>query len=255
MVASQKAGCGNDCVLNPSNRLCKIIIARCFSKVNLLLRFCFYGYVVVIKRRIAFIEKWYDEFLTTVNFHDIMCPLKTFCQNHASGGYHGIHASENPTNCYSHSTAETCTCPRRAKRSVADVIADTIACYRNGADRVNPEIKVIAWSWAWNEYSKEIIQKLPSGVILQAQSELDVPVEKGGIKGVVKDYSMSNIGPGERALEEWALAKERGLEISAKVQVNTSWEASTCPALPVYPLIEEHVTNESAFVMCPFFCR
>ena len=25
------------------------------------------------------------------------------------------------------------------------------------------------------------------------------------------------------------------------MQVNTSWEASTCPALPVYPLIEEHV--------------
>ena len=157
------------------------------------------------------------------------------------GGFFAITRSENPTNCYSHATTETCTCPRCAKRSVADVVADTIACYRNGADRVDPDIKVIAWSWAWNEYSEEIIQKLPDRVILQSQSELDVPFEKGGVKGTVRDYSMSNIGPGERALKEWKLALERGLEVSAKVQVNTSWEASTCPALPVYPLIEEHV--------------
>ena len=157
------------------------------------------------------------------------------------GGFFTITRSENPSNCYSHATKETCTCPRCSWREVADVIADTIACYRNGADRVDPDIKVIAWSWAWNEFSKDIIRKLPDRVILQSQSELDVPTEKGGVRGVVRDYSMSNIGPGERALEEWELAKERGLEISAKVQVNTSWEASTCPALPVYPLIEEHV--------------
>ena len=157
------------------------------------------------------------------------------------GGFFTITRSENPTNCYSHATRETCTCPRCSEREVADVIADTIACYRNGADRVNPDIKVIAWSWQWRDDCEQIIKKLPDRVILQAQSELDVPFEKGGIKGNVLDYSMSNIGPGERALKEWKLALERGLEVSAKVQVNTSWEASTCPALPVYPLIEEHV--------------
>ncbi len=157
------------------------------------------------------------------------------------GGFFTITRSENPSNCYSHSTEETCTCPRCAQRSVADVIADTVACYRNGADRVRRDIKVIAWSWGWKEYSKDVIRKLPDRVILQSQSELHVPFEKGGVKGTVVDYSMGNIGPGELALEEWALAKERGLEISAKIQVNTSWEASTCPALPVYPLIEEHV--------------
>ena len=37
------------------------------------------------------------------------------------------------------------------------------------------------------------------------------------------------------------MARERGLETSAKVQVNTTWECSTVPALPVYPLIEEHI--------------
>lgn len=157
------------------------------------------------------------------------------------GGFFTITRSENPSNCYSHANEKTCNCPRCSRRSVADVIADTIACYRDGADRVNPDIKVIAWSWVWNSFNEDIIKKLPARVILQSQSELDVPFEKGGIQGTVRDYSMSNIGPGERALKEWKLALERGLEVSAKVQVNTSWEASTCPALPVYPLIEEHM--------------
>jgi len=162
------------------------------------------------------------------------------------GGFFTITRSENPTNCYSHATRETCTCPRCAKRSVAEVIADTVACYRNGADRVDSNIKVIAWSWGWGEFSEEIIQLLPDNVILQSQSELKVPFEKGGVKGVVRDYSVSNIGPGELALNEWAIARKRGLQVCAKVQVNTSWEASTCPALPVYSLIEEHIRRLKA---------
>ena len=52
---------------------------------------------------------------------------------------------------------------------------------------------------------------------------------------------MSNIGPGEQAKGEWALAKRCGLEVAAKVQVNTTWECSTVPAIPVAPLIEKHV--------------
>lgn len=41
--------------------------------------------------------------------------------------------------------------------------------------------------------------------------------------------------------EEWLEAKKRGIEIGAKVQVNTTWEASTVPAIPVSPSIEEHM--------------
>jgi hypothetical protein len=84
---------------------------------------------------------------------------------------------------------------------------------------------------------------LPKDVILLSQSELSVPFEIGGQTGEVVDYSMSIIGPGERAKKEWALAKECGLEIAAKVQMNTTWECSTVPAIPVYPLIEEHMQN------------
>ena len=52
---------------------------------------------------------------------------------------------------------------------------------------------------------------------------------------------MSILGPGEKAINEWNAAKKRGLKIAAKVQINTTWECSTVPAVPVYPLVEEHI--------------
>jgi len=70
-----------------------------------------------------------------------------------------------------------------------------------------------------------------------------MPFTIGGVSGNVRDYSMSIVGPGEKAKAEWKAAKARGLEVSAKVQINTTWEASTVPAVPVYPLIEKHMQN------------
>ncbi len=161
------------------------------------------------------------------------------------GGFFTITKSENQTNCYSHSDSidsnKPCNCPRCKDRSVSEVIAETIECFVKGAHRVSKDIKVFAWSWAWGAHNKAIIEKLPREVILLSQSELDIPFEIGGVKGNVLDYSMSIIGPGERAREEWREAKKCGLEIGAKVQVNTTWEASTVPAVPVSPSIEEHM--------------
>ena len=159
------------------------------------------------------------------------------------GGFIMITRSENPTNCYSHSTRGTCGCERCNKRSESEVIAEVISCVENASHKINPEVKIIVWDWAWGDLANDIIKALPDDVILMCQSEYRVPFVKGGIKGEVHDYSMSNIGPGKVAKERWKIARERGLQIAAKVQVNTSWECSTVPALPVYPLIEEGVTN------------
>lgn len=157
------------------------------------------------------------------------------------GGFFTITRSENLTNCYSHSDPETCTCPRCKNRSVGEVIGEVIGCIRQGVDRVDPSKKVIAWSWSWKDYNLEIIRHLPRGVILQSQSEDYVPFCIGGVNGYVRDYSMGIIGPGKRAKQEWEEAQKCGLETSAKVQVNTTWEGSTVPALPLYPLMEEHI--------------
>lgn len=159
------------------------------------------------------------------------------------GGFFCITRSENPTNCYSHSNPDTCQCSLCKNRSVGEVIGEVISCIEKGAHSVNPDINVIAWDWGWNEYNLDVIEHLPDKVILMAQSELHVPYTFGGVSGHVTDYSMSVIGPGKRAKEEWAAARKRGLKTAAKVQVNTTWECSTVPALPVYPHIERHIQN------------
>ena len=159
------------------------------------------------------------------------------------GGFFTITRSENLTNCYSHTDKykRPCLCPRCKDRSVGEVISETVGCFLEGARRVSKDIKVFAWSWGWNEYCEEIIRLLPKDIILLAQSELKVPFDIGGVQGKVVDYSMSIIGPGNQARAEWQLARECGLEVGAKVQINTTWEASTVPALPVSPSIEQHI--------------
>ncbi|MBR4282849.1 MAG: hypothetical protein IKT35_03955 [Clostridia bacterium] len=162
------------------------------------------------------------------------------------GGFFTITRSENFTNCYSHTghlPELPCGCPRCRERSVGEVVGEVIGCFVEGAHRVNPGIKIFAWSWGWQNVWKDIIEHLPKEVILLSQSELDVPFNIGGVTGNVLDYSMGIIGPGEQALAEWNYAKEHGLDIAAKVQINTTWEASTIPAIPIAPSIEEHIAG------------
>lgn len=164
------------------------------------------------------------------------------------GGFFTITRSENLTNCYSHagtasSPSPVCSCERCRERSVSEVISELIGTFLEGARRVSPDIKVFAWSWRWEEASEEIIRKLPKEVILLSQSELDMPFERGGVKGNVVDYSMSIVGPGEHAKKEWKIAEKCGIEVGAKVQINTTWEASTVPAIPITPSVEAHMRS------------
>ena len=169
----------------------------------------------------------------------ITASLKSLCAAAPLlGGFFTITRSENKTNCYSHTRPQSCGCPRCKKRGVGEVIGELLGAMRDGID---PDKKLIAWSWGWNEFNLDVIRHLPENVILQSQSELNVPTNVGGVKNEVHDYSMGQIGPGERAMEEWALAQSLGHETMAKVQVNTSWEGSTVPAIPVFPLVEEHI--------------
>ena len=171
--------------------------------------------------------------------------IEWLCRNaEGIGGFFTITKSENHTHCYSHSTHPSnpkrpCNCIRCSKRSVGEVIGEVVSCIEEGAHRVSPDIKVIAWDWAWGESNLEIINHLPKNVTLLCKSEQDVPFEYGGVKHEIHDYSISKVGPGEHAKEEWRLAKKRGITLGAKVQMNTSWECSTVPAVPTYPNVEK----------------
>lgn len=76
-------------------------------------------------------------------------------------------------------------------------------------------------------------------------SEWAKSIDRGGVKSSIGEYSMSVVGPGPRATQNWALAKAAGLKTIAKVQFNNTWELSAVPWLPVLDLVAEHAANLS----------
>lgn len=156
------------------------------------------------------------------------------------GGVFTITASENLTSCASH--GRHADCPRCRDRSAAEIIAEVNKTVEEGVHAAAPEAKVIAWDWGWNGHrdAADHIALLPNDVWLMSVSEWSQPVERGGVKNTVGEYSISVVGPGPRATRHWSLAKERGLKTVAKVQVNNTWELSAVPSLPVLDLVAEH---------------
>ncbi|MGD0091085.1 MAG: hypothetical protein ABSE73_14300, partial [Planctomycetota bacterium] len=105
------------------------------------------------------------------------------------GGVFTITASENLTNCASHGRHKDC--PRCGKRTPAEIIAEVNTAIEQGVHRGNPEAKVIVWDWGWGDFAGEAIAKLPKSVWFQSVSEWDKPIERGGVKSTVGEYSIS----------------------------------------------------------------
>ncbi|MDX9754341.1 MAG: hypothetical protein RBU29_10295 [bacterium] len=153
-----------------------------------------------------------------------------------------ITASENPTNCASH--GQQANCPRCKDRTPAEIIAEVNATVAEGVHRGNPDATVIAWDWGWNNaWAPDAIARLPKSVRLMSVSEWDLPIERGGIKTSVGEYSLSAVGPGPRAIAHWGAAKKAGLKTMAKMQINCTWELSAVPYLPVLDLIADHCSR------------
>jgi len=117
----------------------------------------------------------------------------------------------------------------------------------NAASEVNPDIKFFAYAWAWKKHFEDqfddLIARLPKNVIVLQVSETEIPFNRGGIDNVIRDYSLSIVGPGEAAKNLWSMCRKNGLEVAAKVQINNSWECSTAPFLPVYENVIQHMRN------------
>jgi len=158
------------------------------------------------------------------------------------GGVFTITMSENLTNCYSRGGGKQC--PRCSKRSGAEIVAEINQSIARGVRRGNPDATVIVWDWGWpDDWAEDIINHLPDNVYLMSVSEWSLPIERGGIKSAVGEYSISAVGPGPRAQRHWSWAKKRGLKTLAKVQVNNTWELSAVPYLPTMNLVARHMHN------------
>jgi hypothetical protein len=157
------------------------------------------------------------------------------------GGIFTISASENISNCWAHHHPEDC--PRCSKRTGPEVVSEINRTIAEGVWKGNPNAKVICWDWGWkDEWIEEIINALPEKVYLATVSEWGLPINRG-MPSTITEYSISAVGPSERAKHRWALAKKRGLKTIAKVQINTTWELSTLPYLPAMNLVAQHCDN------------
>lgn len=165
-------------------------------------------------------------------------------------GLVAITMSENLTHCYSRATYGVTACPRCRLRPQQDVVAEVNRLIAEGARSANPDIRILCWTWGWTESFGmkrdavlHTIDALPEGVTVMSVSETERKTDIAGVEGEIIDYSMSIPGPSETSLECWSRAQARGLATAAKIQVNTTWECSAVPYLPVWDLIEEHMNG------------
>lgn len=171
------------------------------------------------------------------------------------GGFFSITASENATNCWSHGKGAGC--PRCSKRKPSAVIVELNAIYQQGIEQGirNYELKsgarfsgkipqLIVWDWGWSgTLAEEIIPALPQKVALMSVSEWNLPIERGGVKSTIGEYSISAIGPGPRAQHHWEIARKHGLKTIAKIQAGNTWEIAAVPYNPAMENVATHAAN------------
>ena len=171
--------------------------------------------------------------------------IKTICEAAPNlGGFFTITASENITNCYSHFGIGKCKCERCSKRLPEEVYSEVNATIKSAARSVGEDIAVIAFTWGWDQckdMETAIENCAKSGVRVMCVSEEGVEKTVGGIETRVSDYSISMVGPGEKAKKIWSTTKKYGGKAFAKVQFNNTWECSTVPYIPVLDLVKEHM--------------
>lgn len=158
-------------------------------------------------------------------------------------GIYAITASENLTSCASHGAWQAC--PRCKARTDTDIIAEVAAVLEEGVHRASPKANVILSDWGWKGHGDavDIIKRLPKSVWLMSVSEWNLPIERGGVRSVVGEYSISSVGPGPRALKHWTAATQAGVKPAAEIQFNNTCEIASIPYLPVLDLVAEHIHN------------
>lgn len=164
------------------------------------------------------------------------CPLR---------GIITITMSEYQTHCRWRTDTNCPYCKDKSAEELCALVNNTIleGIIASGADT-----ELIANIWGWSDFlswdmdmTKRGISMLDKRISVMAVSEYSLPIEKGGVKNKIVDYSISNVGPSEVTREALGYAKVLGHKIYAKIQANNSWESENVPYLPVFPLVSLHI--------------
>jgi hypothetical protein len=160
----------------------------------------------------------------------------------ALGGFFTITGSENLTNCWSHGGGGAC--PRCDKRPPADVISELNGSFYEGIRRAANGQTLIVWDWGWHDdWVESIIARLPREARFMSVSEWGMTIQRGGVATAIGEYSISAIGPGDRARHCWELARAKGLRTVAKIQCANTWELSAVPYIPALANVARHAAN------------
>lgn len=160
------------------------------------------------------------------------------------GGVFSITMSENATHCNYDMQGDKC--PSCSKVKPQEIIARIITAMERGMHAAAPEVKMIAFDWAWRkdaeyresaDFKNAVVNLLPKSVYILSVSEWGMLTHIGNVEQYLIDYSISQVGPSEETLKTWKHAREIGLKIAAKIQINNSWELSAVPYIPTPYLI------------------
>jgi hypothetical protein len=158
------------------------------------------------------------------------------------GGFFTITGSENLTNCWSHGNGKACL--RCGERPPAEVIAELNGTFYEGIRRAGNGQTLIVWDWGWHDdWVESIIAQLPREAQFMSVSEWGMPINRGAVATAVGEYSISTIGPGERARHYWEVARARDLRTVAKIQCANTWELSAVPYIPALANVARHAAN------------
>ena len=170
----------------------------------------------------------------------------------ALGGAFCITMSENPTNC--HYRFLSSECPSCSKTTPEKLIADIISAMERGMHRASGKARMIVFDWEWRRTPEDrlkvpeetdfvcrVLALLPRNIYLASENALDVDIR--GTRLRLSDYSISHVGPSAKSKAVWRVAARLGIPVTAKVQINNSWELAAVPYIPVPYLVSEHIGN------------
>lgn len=104
--------------------------------------------------------------------------------------------------------------------------------------RINPSIEILPWEYNIDfrpenaDIKRFFIQQLPQDTIPMLTFENGKRFELEGMKGFLRDYSLSQTGPAEVTSGQIDEAGKRGMTVYSKVDTFATWQFGTLPYLP-----------------------
>jgi hypothetical protein len=171
------------------------------------------------------------------------------------GGMINISHGERGTTCLSSLSCtsdytEKINCPRCSHKAPWEILHASLSAMEQGMHDAAPRAELISWlympqpqryvagdSYTLGDWVYELPAHTPAGVILQFNSESGVSRTEFGKLMVGGDYWISNPGPSSRFENVAGIAREHGIQVSAKIQTGNSHEVATVPYVPVPSLL------------------